>query len=190
MLHEPPLQNLEWHLIRWNNLNQVPVLTNVHITNAIQKLQVLSPYSNGAPPPSSSCVFCFMLAALFAALSWNVTFVYSSLPLRPCLQSSQTFVLALIAPIQKYLILPISSNTCSYSWVNMFHTDLPLGTNASSIMNKGKDTGGCRPSRGWGASFKSTTHKAPFLQLSLPLHQKRPSSNHEALSMFCQACIC
>ncbi len=53
-----------------------------------------------------------------------------------------------------------------------------------SWTRKGKDTGGCRPSRGWHANFKSTTHKAPFLQLSLPLHQKRPSSNHEALSMF------
>jgi hypothetical protein len=102
-----------------------------------------------------------------------------------------------VSSYHKHLSLPwlllsrnISSNTCSYLWVNMFHTDLPLGTNASSIMNKGKDTGDCRPSRGWGANFKSTTHKAPFLQLSLPLHQKRPSSNHEALSMFCQACIC
>jgi hypothetical protein len=100
------------------------------------------------PPHPPARVFCFMLAALFAALSWNVTIVYSSLPLRPCLQLSQTFVLALIAPIQKHLILPISSNTCSYLWVNMFTlTFLWVLMPPQSWTRKGKDTGGCRPSK-------------------------------------------
>jgi hypothetical protein len=136
MLHEPPLQNLEWHLIRWNNnLNQGPVLTNVHITNAIQKLQVLSPYSNGASPPSSSCLL----------LHAGSTICSPKLKCHHCLQlpalETMSPVITNICPCLdcSYPETSHTSNLLQHLQLLMsqhVHTDLPLGTNASSIMNK------------------------------------------------------